>query len=140
MPPARGAGLFFEDITVAAGTSGPVDFGGHGVMFAEVDNDSDPDYYLTNSLEGNSDRQDFFFDNTNGSVFAEAAVARGIDDTDGGSEGAVWADLDNDGLGVFTRNTAPAITATATSILQSLPRIRGIGWFATTSTPVTGSG
>jgi hypothetical protein len=142
VPPPRGAGLFFEDITVDAGTSGPAS-GGSGVMFAEVDNDSDPDYYLTNNLESNSDRSDFFFDNTNGSVFAELAATRGIDDKDGGSHGAVWADLDNDGdydlvngttwdnatpstgnpapndvfendgLGAFTSNTAAAIAATA---------------------------
>jgi hypothetical protein len=96
VPPARGAGLFFEDITLAAGTSGPAD-GGQGVMFAEVDNDSLPDYYLTNALETNSDRPDFFFDNTNGAVFDPVAAAIGIDDIDGGSHGAVWADLDNDG-------------------------------------------
>ncbi len=96
VPPPRGAGLFFEDITEDAGTSGPVD-GGHGVMFAEVDDDSLPDYYLTNNLENNADRPDFYFDNTDGASFTDLAAALGIQDTDGGSHGAVWADLDNDG-------------------------------------------
>ena len=96
VPPPRGAGLFFEDITVPAGTSGPAD-GGHGVMFAEVDGDSLPDYYLTNNLEFSGDRPDFYFDNANGATFSENAAALGIDDEDGGSHGAVWADLDNDG-------------------------------------------
>jgi hypothetical protein len=94
-PPPRGAGLFFEDITVAAGTSGPPD-GGHGVMFAEVDSDSLPDYYLTNNLENNANRPDYYFDN-NGAIFTDTAAALGIQDTDGGTHGAVWADLDNDG-------------------------------------------
>jgi len=89
-------GLRFTDITVSAGTSGPA-LGGHGVMFAEVDNDSWPDYYLTNNLENNANQSDFYFDNTDGTVFAELATSLGIDDTDGGSHGAVWADLDNDG-------------------------------------------
>jgi hypothetical protein len=96
LTPARGAGLFFEDITLDANTSGPSD-GGHGVAFADVDDDTRPDYYLTNSLEGFGNRPDYFFDNTNGNSFAELAAARGIADTDGGSHGAVWADLDNDG-------------------------------------------
>jgi hypothetical protein len=95
-PPARGAGLFFEDISLAAGVVSPI-LGGHGVMFAEVNNDSMPDFYITNNRENNSDRPDFYYENTNGAAFAEVQEARGIDDTDGGSHGAVWADLDNDG-------------------------------------------
>ena len=89
-------GLSFTDITVSAGTAGPAD-GGHGVMFAEVDDDSLPDYYLTNNLEFNANRPDYYFDNIDGANFAETAAALGIEDTDGGSHGAVWADLDNDG-------------------------------------------
>ena len=92
--------LAFTDITLQAGTGGPTgkdELGGHGVMFAEVDNDSLPDYYLTNNFEFISDQPDLYFDNTNGAVFLETAAALGIDDEDGGSHGAVWADLDNDG-------------------------------------------
>jgi hypothetical protein len=95
-PPARGAGLFFEDITAAAGIVSPI-LGGHGVMFADANNDSRPDFYMTNNRENNSDRPDFFHENTNGAVFAQAQSELRIDDTDGGSHGAVWADLDNDG-------------------------------------------
>ncbi|MGI9237413.1 MAG: FG-GAP-like repeat-containing protein, partial [Woeseiaceae bacterium] len=89
-------GLYFTDISGSAGISNSVD-GGHGVMFAEVDNDSLPDLYLTNNFENQGARDEYFFDNTNGAVFAEVATARGIEDTDGGSHGAVWADFDNDG-------------------------------------------
>jgi hypothetical protein len=64
-------------------------------MFAEVNNDSLPDYYLTNILEG-SIKREYYFENVNGDTFAELAVERGIDDADG-SYGAVWSDLDNDG-------------------------------------------
>ena len=96
VPPAPGPGLSFSDITVSGGVSDLAD-GGHGVMFAEVDNDSLPDLYLTNNLESNADRADQFYVNLNGVTFNEDAQARGIDDVDGGSHGAVWADLDNDG-------------------------------------------
>lgn len=44
------AQLSFGDITLAAGTSGPMnedDLGGHGAMFAEVDRDGRPDLYIT---------------------------------------------------------------------------------------------
>jgi fibronectin type 3 domain-containing protein len=95
-PPARGAGLFFEDITLAAGVVSPI-LGGHGIMFADVNNDSRPDFYITNNRENNSDRPDFFHENIDGAVFVQAQTERGIIDTDGGSHGAVWADLDNDG-------------------------------------------
>ena len=94
--PAPG-GMVFTDITETANTAGPAD-GGHGVMFAEVDNDSDPEYYLTNIIQDSvSPRSDFFFVNDTGVTFTEDAANRGIADTDGGSHGAVWADLDNDG-------------------------------------------
>jgi len=42
--------LAFTDITLEAGTSGPTEkdkLGGHGVMFADVDQDGLPDLYIT---------------------------------------------------------------------------------------------
>ncbi|UCF16244.1 MAG: hypothetical protein JSW59_02055 [Phycisphaerales bacterium] len=42
--------LSFTDITLKAGTSGPTgkgELGGHGIMFADVDQDSLPDLYIT---------------------------------------------------------------------------------------------
>ena len=50
-PPPPAPGLRFTDITESAGTAGPT-VGGRGIMFAEVNNDSQPDYYLTNILQG----------------------------------------------------------------------------------------
>jgi hypothetical protein len=94
-PPPPGAGLRFTNITDTAGTEGPR-VGARGIMFAEVNNDSLPDYYLTNLLQ-NEVKREYYFESIDGATFAEVAVERGIDDSDGGSYGAVWADLDNDG-------------------------------------------
>ena len=93
-PPLPGPGLRFTNITETAGTGGPR-VGARGIMFAEVNNDSLPDFYLTNILDGEIKRE-YYFENLDGGTFTEAAEARGIDDADG-SYGAVWADLDNDG-------------------------------------------
>jgi len=65
-------------------------------MFAEVDNDSDPDFYVTNNLEFDGALDDLYFHNESDGTFA-LDVTAGISDNDGGSHGAVWADLDNDG-------------------------------------------
>jgi hypothetical protein len=99
VPPAPEPGTFhpFVDRTQQAGLASYTD-GGHGVMFADVTGDSRPDLYLTTLNFDGVAREDFFFRNTNGSAFSEEGLARGIDDFgDGGSHGAVWADLDNDG-------------------------------------------
>jgi hypothetical protein len=93
-PPLPGPGLRFTNITETAGTGGPR-VGARGIMFAEVNNDSLPDFYLTNILDGEIKRE-YYFENVDGATFTELAVERGIDDADG-SYGAVWADLDNDG-------------------------------------------
>ena len=94
-PPPPAAGLRFTDITESAGTAGPA-VGGRGIMFAEVDNDSLPDFYLTSILQNTSLRK-YYFENNDGTTFTEAAEARGIEGPGGGGYGAVWADLDNDG-------------------------------------------
>ena len=88
--------LGFTDITLSAGTAGP-DNGGHGVMFGDADNDGLPDLYLTINFNGTGERPDFFFRNQGGGIFVDEGALRGIDDADGGSHGAAWADLDNDG-------------------------------------------
>jgi hypothetical protein len=95
-PPAPTPGLRFTDITEDPGTADPA-LGSRGIMFAEVDSDSLPDYYLTKIPENVPEGRDFYFENVNGITFTEVAEARFIDDRDGGSYGAVWADLDNDG-------------------------------------------
>ncbi|HEC03921.1 MAG TPA: VCBS repeat-containing protein, partial [Phycisphaerales bacterium] len=90
--------LSFTDITLQAGTGGPTakdELGGHGVMFADVDEDGLPDLYIT--MIFNNPMQELFFKNLGNNTFAEEGLSRGIADFDGGSHGGCWADLDNDG-------------------------------------------
>jgi hypothetical protein len=90
--------LAFSDITVTAGTGGPTakdELGGHGVMFADVDKDGWADLYITMIFD--KPMPDLFFRNLGNDTFANEAAPRRIADFDGGSHGACWADLDNDG-------------------------------------------
>ena len=90
--------LAFSDITVTAGTGGPTAkdaLGGHGIMFADVDKDGLTDLYIT--MIFNKPMPDLFFRNLGNNTFANEAASRRIADFDGGSHGACWADLDNDG-------------------------------------------
>jgi len=90
--------LAFSDITVPAGTAGPTaknELGGHGVMFADVDKDGWADLYIT--MIFNNPMPDLFFRNLGNNTFASEGAPRRIADFDGGSHGACWADLDNDG-------------------------------------------
>lgn len=91
-------GLSFTDITEKAGTGGPTVrglTGGHGVFWADVDSDGLPDMYIT--MNWNEPMPDLFFHNKGSDRFVEEAARRGIDDYDGGSHGACFADLDNSG-------------------------------------------
>lgn len=88
----------FSDITISAGTGGPAgkgETGGHGAMFADVDNDGLTDLYITMIFE--KPMPDLFFRNLGSNTFANEGRKRQIADFDGGSHGACWADLDNDG-------------------------------------------
>jgi len=90
--------LAFTDITLQAGTGGPTkadELGGHGVMFADVDKDGLADLYITMIFD--EPMPDLFFRNLGNNTFADEGVSRLIADFDGGSHGACWADLDNDG-------------------------------------------
>ena len=90
--------LSFTDITLDAGTGGPTEkdeLGGHGVMFADVDEDGLPDLYIT--MIFNNPMPELFFRNLGDNTFAGEGLSRGIADFDGGSHGSCWADLDNDG-------------------------------------------
>ena len=96
--PAPAQDLTFTDITKEAGAGGPAapgKTGGHGAMFADVDGDGLPDLYFTMIFEG--PMADLFFHNLGGGRFVEEGARRGVADYDGGSPGAVFADLDNDG-------------------------------------------
>ncbi|MCP4614514.1 MAG: CRTAC1 family protein [Planctomycetes bacterium] len=90
--------LTFTDITLEAGTGGPTrkdELGGHGVMFTDVDEDGLPDLYITMIFD--KPMPELFFRNLGNNTFSEEGVSRRIADFDGGSHGACWADLDNDG-------------------------------------------
>ena len=64
-------------------------------MFADVDDDGRVDLYITMIFK--NPMPDLFFHNLDGRRFANEGKARGIADFDGGSHGACFADLDNDG-------------------------------------------
>ncbi len=88
----------FSDITVSAGTGGPAgkdETGGHGIMFADADKDGLADLYITMIFE--KPMTDLFFRNLGNNTFVNEGRSRQIADFDGGSHGACWADLDNDG-------------------------------------------
>lgn len=75
--------------------SGPAMKGGHGAMWADVDEDGLADLYLPLIISGTL--PDLFMYNVGGGAFVEQGTLRGIADADGGSHGAAWCDLDNDG-------------------------------------------
>jgi hypothetical protein len=90
--------LRLANITDEAGVGGPSErgkTGGHGVMFADVDGDGLPDLYVTMIFE--EAMPELFYRNLGGGRFREEGARRGIDDYDGGSHGACFADLNNDG-------------------------------------------
>jgi hypothetical protein len=64
-------------------------------MWADVNGDGLPDLYLPLIISGTL--PDLFMHNKGGGSFAEEGESRGIVDPDGGSHGAAWCDLDNDG-------------------------------------------
>ena len=72
-----------------------VEFGSHGIYWSDVNEDGYPDFYVT--MYFTEDLADRFYLNASGQGFEEQAELRGIDDFDGGSHGAVFADMDNDG-------------------------------------------
>jgi hypothetical protein len=89
--------LLFTDITEKAGTGGPTgpdEIGGHGIMFADINNDDLPDLYITMIFKNTM--PDLFFRNLGNCNYKSEAKIRSIDDYDGGSHGSCWADLDND--------------------------------------------
>ena len=69
--------------------------GPHSTVFADVNADSHPDLYITMAFNGL--QPDLFFRNMGDGMFSEEAVSRGISNEDGGSHGACFVDLDNDG-------------------------------------------
>jgi hypothetical protein len=74
---------------------GPAILGGHGAMWADADNDALPDLYLP--LIHTETLPDLFLHNLGDGAFEEIGERCGIADLDGGSHGAAWCDLDDDG-------------------------------------------
>jgi cytochrome oxidase Cu insertion factor (SCO1/SenC/PrrC family) len=99
----------FEDITARAGVA----VGGRasvGAAFADIDNDGDPDLFVTSVREGN-----ILFRNDGGGKFTNITAQAGVEGTKGHSSGAVFFDYDGDGLvdlfvtnvGKYTRTDQP---------------------------------
>ncbi len=86
----RGDGTF-EDITAKAGVSVP-DRVSVAASFADVDNDGDPDLYVTAVREGN-----VFFENDGHGLFKDITAISGLGYR-GHSSGAVFFDYDRDGF------------------------------------------
>src|SRR5438552_4987195 len=96
----------FEDITARAGVGLP-DQIAVTASFADIDNDGDPDLFVTTVRHGNH-----LFENLGNGRFRDISKESGLDYV-GHSSGAVFFDFDNDGLldlflvnvGVYTTNT-----------------------------------
>ena len=88
----------FEDITAAAGV-GVADRIGVAASFADLDNDGDPDLYVTTVRGGN-----LLFENDGQGRFTDISAAAGLDYV-GHSSGALFFDYDRDGrLDLFLVN------------------------------------
>ena len=96
----------FEDITARAGLTMQDDIA-VGCAFADIDNDGDPDLFVTTVRHGNR-----LFENLGHGTFRDVTAPAGVAYS-GHSSGAVFFDYDGDGLldlfvtnvGVYTSNT-----------------------------------
>lgn len=97
----------FADITGTSGTAVPGRI--HvAAAFGDIDNDGDPDLYVTTVREGN-----VLFENLGGGRFRDISREAGVDHR-GHSSGAAFVDMDRDGrldlvvcnLGAFTQESA----------------------------------
>ena len=83
--------LFFEDITAVSGTGGKVYTKSNAVVFADIDNDADPDLFVTNRKTSNR----LYLNDGHGLFTDRTADMPGEDSLK--SYGAVIADFDGDG-------------------------------------------
>lgn len=80
----------FLDIAKVTGCNDSFD--GRGVVFADYDNDGDPDLFVANDRGPNK-----LFENDGGGNFSDVSAFAGVDNQ-GRSHSAAWADYDNDGF------------------------------------------
>ena len=83
----------FEDITESAGLAIGGDRACVGASFADIDNDGDPDLFVTCIRDGN-----LLFENDGHGHFKDITAQAGVAGTHGHSSGAVFFDYDGDGL------------------------------------------
>ncbi len=83
----------FEDITESAGLAIGGDRACVGASFADIDNDGDPDLFVTCIRDGN-----LLFENDGHGHFKDITAQAGVAGTHGHSSGAVFFDFDGDGL------------------------------------------
>jgi hypothetical protein len=103
----------FEDITAQAGVAVP-DKIGSSAAFADIDNDGDPDLYVTTIRRGNQ-----LFENDGKGHFTDVTAASGLGYT-GHSAGPVFFDYDRDGrLDLFLANIGTFTTDTV--LTSSMP-------------------
>lgn len=94
----------FEDITDRAGLA-LNDIIGVGASFADIENDGDPDLFVTTVRQGNR-----LFENIGGGSFRDISTAAGVGYV-GHSSGAVFFDYDRDGkLDLFVANVGAYTT------------------------------
>jgi len=84
---------FFEDVTLTSGLSTYTGMT-HGVAWGDFNNDGLPDVYLTNHLNS----AQLFQNMGNGRFFDVSSQLFKTYDLGGDKHGAVWADINNDGL------------------------------------------
>jgi tetratricopeptide (TPR) repeat protein len=84
----------FSDVTERAGVSDPQ--GGWSALFADYDNDGDPDIYITRDAWEGVGRNTLYRNNGDG-TFSDVTDEAGVGDKDKSSFTASFGDFDNDG-------------------------------------------
>lgn len=102
-PKVRGHFFRFTNVSAKAGIQQRKNVGSHGIAFADVDNDGDLDFYITNTLSSPENVPNYLFINQGDGKFTQESRKRRVIDNDPGldsvigSHGVVFADFDRDG-------------------------------------------